>query len=104
MSLSDCKILELPKISDARGNLSYIEGGKHVPFDIRRVYYLYDVPGGTDRGSHGHWKLHQFVVAAAGSFDVVLDDGLERHRLAAVTHSGLSIPGYPAWPLRPSAP
>lgn len=80
MSLSDCKILELPKISDARGNLSFIEGGKHVPFDIRRVYYLYDVPGGTDRGSHGHWRLHQFIVAAAGSFDVVLDDGRERRR------------------------
>jgi hypothetical protein len=80
MSLSRCRIIELPKITDARGNLSFIEGGKHIPFDIRRVYYLYDVPGGTDRGSHGHGKLHQFIVAAAGSFDVVLDDGCEKHR------------------------
>ena len=80
MSLSRCRIIELPKITDARGNLSFIEGGKHIPFDIQRVYYLYDVPGGTDRGSHGHGKLHQFIVAAAGSFDVVLDDGREKHR------------------------
>ncbi len=80
MSLKDCKLIELPKISDPRGNLSFIEGGQHIPFDIKRVYYLYDVPGGSDRGSHAHKNLHQFIVAMSGSFDVVLDDGREKKR------------------------
>jgi len=80
MSVDACKIIELPKISDARGNLSFIEGGQHIPFDIKRVYYLYDVPGGSDRGSHAHKNLHQFIVAMSGSFDVVLDDGKKQKR------------------------
>ena len=80
MSLSDCRILELPKIQDTRGNLSFIESGRHIPFDIKRVYYLYDVPGGADRGAHAHKKLHQFVVAMSGSFDVILDDGKQQQR------------------------
>ncbi len=80
MALSDCKIIELPKISDPRGNLSFIDGGQHIPFDIKRVYYLYDVPGGADRGSHAHKTLHQFIIAMSGSFDVVLDDGHEKGR------------------------
>lgn len=75
MSISDCRIIELPKITDPRGNLSFIEGGQHIPFDIKRVYYLYDVPGGSDRGSHAHKNLHQFIVAMSGSFDVTLNDG-----------------------------
>jgi len=79
-SIEDCKIIQLPKISDPRGNLSFIEGGQHIPFDIKRVYYLYDVPGGSDRGSHAHKNLHQFIVAMSGSFDVVLDDGKEKKR------------------------
>lgn len=80
MSVTDCKIIDLPKITDPRGNLSFIEGGRHIPFEIRRVYYLYDVPGGSDRGSHAHKNLHQFIVAMSGSFDVVLDDGKEKKR------------------------
>lgn len=80
MPLNDCKLIDLPKISDPRGNLSFIEGGRHIPFDIQRVYYLYDVPGGSDRGSHAHKGLHQFIVAMSGSFDVVLDDGTEKKR------------------------
>jgi len=79
MPLNDCRIIELPKISDPRGNLTFIEGSGHVPFEIKRVYYLYDVPGGSDRGSHAHKSLHQFVVAMSGSFDIVLEDG-ERQR------------------------
>ena len=75
MSIDNCKIINLPKISDIRGNLSFIEGGQHSPFEIKRVYYLYDVPGGSDRGSHAHKNLHQFIVAMSGSFDIVLDDG-----------------------------
>lgn len=80
MKVTDCKLIDLPKISDPRGNLSFIEGGQHIPFDIKRVYYLYDVPGGSDRGSHAHKNLHQFIVAMSGSFDVVLDDGNQKHR------------------------
>jgi hypothetical protein len=80
-SLTNCKIIELPKITDPRGNLTYIEGGNHIPFDIRRVYYLYDVPGGAERGGHGHKALHQLIIAMSGSFDVVLDDGREKTRI-----------------------
>lgn len=80
MSIEDCKLIELPKISDPRGNLSFVESGQHIPFDIKRVYYLYDVPGGSDRGSHAHKNLHQFIVAMSGSFDVVLDDSKEKKR------------------------
>lgn len=80
MPLSDCRIIELPKIHDPRGNLTFVEGDEHVPFAIRRVYYLYDVPGGAERGAHAHKKLHQFVVAMSGSFDVVLDDGDRQRR------------------------
>ncbi|MGI4779706.1 MAG: sugar 3,4-ketoisomerase [Janthinobacterium lividum] len=75
MSIDQCRLIEIPKISDPRGNLSFIEADRHVPFDIRRVFYLYDVPGGSERGSHAHRTLHQFIVAMSGSFDVVLDDG-----------------------------
>lgn len=81
MSLEACRIVELPKITDPRGSLTFIEGGRHVPFDIRRVYYLYDVPGGAERGGHAHKALHQLIVAMSGSFDVVLDDGHERRRI-----------------------
>jgi hypothetical protein len=81
MSLDDCHIIDLPKITDPRGNLTFIEGsGGHVPFDIRRVYYLYDVPGGAERGGHAHRGLHQLIVAMSGSFDVVLDDGRQKRR------------------------
>jgi dTDP-4-dehydrorhamnose 3,5-epimerase-like enzyme len=80
MTLAACKILELKKISEPRGNLTFIEGGRHVPFQIQRVYYLYDVPGGAERGGHAHKALHQFIIAMSGSFDVVLDDGREKSR------------------------
>jgi dTDP-4-dehydrorhamnose 3,5-epimerase-like enzyme len=80
MPLNDCKIIELPKIQDPRGNLTFVEGQNHIPFDIKRVYYLYDVPGGSDRGAHAHKKLHQFLIAISGSFDVVLNDGDRQRR------------------------
>jgi hypothetical protein len=79
-AISRCKLVSLPKISDPRGNLTFIEGTKHIPFQIKRVYYTYDVPGGSDRGSHGHKNLHQLIIAMSGSFDVVLDDGIEKKR------------------------
>ena len=75
MSLEHCKLIELPQVKDHRGNLSFIETGRHVPFEIRRVYYLYDVPGGAERGGHAHRQLEAFIIAMSGSFDVVLDDG-----------------------------
>lgn len=80
MSLRDCKILEMPKISDVRGNLTFIESGRQVPFEFNRVYYLYDVPGGSDRGAHAHKTLRQFLIAMSGSFDVVLNDGKNEQR------------------------
>jgi hypothetical protein len=76
--LDKCNIIELPKITDPRGNLTFVEGGNQIPFEIRRVYYLYDVPGGESRGGHAHKKLRQLMIAAAGSFDVVLDDGFSK--------------------------
>lgn len=73
--IDGCRIIELPKMSDDRGNLSFVEGGRHMPFDIRRIYYLYDVPGDVSRGAHAHKALHQFMIAISGSFEVILDDG-----------------------------
>ena len=78
--LSQCKIIDLPKISDPRGNLTFVEGGNHIPFDIQRVYYLYDVPGGAERGGHAHKELQQLIIAMSGSFDVVVGDGRDRKR------------------------
>lgn len=77
-TIDDCKIIDLRKIHDVRGNLTPIEGGVDVPFDIKRVYYLYDVPGGESRGSHAHKQLRQLIVAANGSFAVTLDDGMNK--------------------------
>lgn len=79
-SIEHCKIIDLPKIEDERGNLTFVEGGHHVPFDIQRVYYLYDVPGGSARGGHAHKALHQLIIAISGSFDVVLNDGTNTRR------------------------
>lgn len=74
-SINDCKVVSLPKITDPRGNLSFIEGGEHIPFDIKRVFYLYDVPTEESRGAHAHKELHQFLICLSGSFDVDIDDG-----------------------------
>jgi hypothetical protein len=75
-----CRIIDLPRVTDPRGNLTFIEGGSQIPFDIARVYYLYDVPGGESRGGHAHQELQQVIIAAAGSFDVIVDDGTETAR------------------------
>jgi hypothetical protein len=77
-SVYDCVILPLNKIHNRAGNITIVEGNKHVPFDVRRIYYLYDIPGGEDRGGHAHKELHQLIVAVGGSFDVILDDGMNK--------------------------
>lgn len=74
-TIYDCSILEIDKHHHEKGNISVVENGKTVPFNVKRVYYLYDVPGGESRGGHAHKELQQFIVAASGSFDVTLDDG-----------------------------
>ena len=87
-----CEIINLPKISDPRGNLTFVESGNQIPFDIQRVYYLYDVPGGSERGGHAHKGLHQLIIAMSGSFDVVLDDGKEKKRVhLSRSYSGLYV-------------
>lgn len=92
MDVNSCKIIELPKIADPRGNLTFIEANRHVPFDIQRVYYLYDVPGGAERGGHAHKALHQLIIAMSGSFDVVLDDGRQKKRVhLARSYYGLYV-------------
>jgi dTDP-4-dehydrorhamnose 3,5-epimerase-like enzyme len=93
MSLDDCRLVELPKIGDPRGNLTYIEGTRHVPFEIKRVYHLYDVPGGATRAGHGHKTLQQLMIAMSGSFDVELDDGQSKKKYHLDrSYYGLYIP------------
>ena len=74
-TIADCKIIDLRKIQDPRGNLTPIESNMDVPFEIKRIFYLYDVPGGESRGAHAHYKDNQFLIAASGAFEVFVDDG-----------------------------
>jgi dTDP-4-dehydrorhamnose 3,5-epimerase-like enzyme len=90
-----CRLLDFPVVHDERGNLTFIEGGDHVPFEIRRVYYLYDVPGGATRAGHAHKELEQVLIAASGSFDVLVDDGTRRDRVTLNrSYFGLYIPNH----------
>lgn len=76
--IENCTIFTLPRINDPRGNLTFVEANRHIPFAIQRVYYLYDVPGGSERGGHAHKALHQLIIAMSGSFDIHLDDGFSK--------------------------
>ncbi len=89
----DCSIIELPKITDRRGNITPVYSNENIPFDVKRVFYLYDIPGGEARGAHAHKKCHQFLVAASGAFEVVLDDGVNKRTVTLNRpYYGLHIP------------
>lgn len=93
MSIQKFHIIELPKISDPRGNLSFIEGNRHIPFEIKRTFYMYDIARDEERGGHAHNKLEQFIVAMSGKFDVILDDGLQKKKITLDNpHTGLYMP------------
>lgn len=76
--VEDVRIIELPKFLDSRGNLSFAQNNTHIPFEIKRTYWLYDVPGGESRGGHAYRETEEFVIALSGSFDVIVDDGKEK--------------------------
>ena len=78
MSIENCRLIELPRVQDPRGNLTYIESGRHIPFAVKRIFYLYDIPGGASRAGHALKSCHQFLIATSGSFDVIADDGAEK--------------------------
>ena len=92
-NVNDCHIIHLPKIKNPRGNLTFVENSEHIPFDIKRVFYLYDIPGGESRGAHAHKECHQFIIAASGSFEVEIDDGREIKKISLnQPYYGLHIP------------
>lgn len=93
MLIDKCQIIELPKISDPRGNLTFIEGKHHIPFNISRVYWIYDVPGGESRGSHAYRELQEVTIALSGSFEVFLDDGMAQKTVTLNrAYYGLYVP------------
>lgn len=92
-TVDDVRILEFSKVCDPRGNLSFIEGGCHVPFPIRRVFYIYDVPGGATRGSHAHMKCHEVLIPVCGSFDLHVNDGVNQKIITLnSSNKGVHIP------------
>jgi hypothetical protein len=93
ISVSDCSLIQLPKVESRSGNLTSIQNSIEIPFDIKRIFYLYDIPGGKDRGAHAHIECHQFLIAGSGSFDVFLDDGkLKKLVTLNQPYKGLHIP------------
>lgn len=93
MTINDVKLIELPRFMDPRGNLSFVEQNNHIPFEIQRTYWIYDVPGGEDRGGHAYKTTDEFIIAIAGAFDVTVDDG-EQKKTFTLNRSyyGLYIP------------
>ena len=94
-SVYDCNVLSLNKIHNLAGNITIVEGEQNIPFNIRRIYYLYDIPGGESRGGHAHKELYQLIVAASGSYEVLLDDGTNKKivRLNRPNFGLLVVPG-----------
>ena len=78
----DCSVIDMSKVHTNVGNITVVENGDNIPFEVKRVYYLYDVPGGEERGGHAHYELEQYIIAASGAFDVVLDDGVNKRRFS----------------------
>ena len=78
----DCSVIDVSKIHNEAGNITVVENGENIPFDVKRIYYLYDVPSGEARGGHAHYELEQFIIAASGSFDVILNDGRNKKRVS----------------------
>lgn len=93
MSIDDCKLVELPRFLDSRGNLSFVEQLNHIPFEIKRTYWIYDVPGGEERGGHAFRRNEEFIIALSGAFDVVVDDGQKKKSFALNrSYYGLYVP------------
>ena len=93
MTVDDVKIIDLPKFLDARGNLSFVEQNNHIPFEIKRTYWIYDVPGGENRGGHAFKETEEFIIALSGGFDVMVDDGDEKKTFTLNrSYYGLYIP------------
>ena len=93
MTVYDCSIIEMPRIENVAGNITPIQGSENLPFDVERVFYLYDIPGGEARGAHAHKECHQFLIAASGSFEVALDDGKNKRTVMLNRpYFGLHIP------------
>jgi uncharacterized RmlC-like cupin family protein len=93
VGVATCRMIEFPVVHDQRGNLTFIEGAEHIPFEIKRVYWLYDVPGGATRAGHAHKELEQVMIAASGSFDLIVDDGTNRDRITLNrSYFGLYVP------------
>lgn len=93
MTIEDVKIIELPKFTDPRGNLSFVEQLNHIPFEIKRTYWVYDVPGGENRGGHAFIKNEEFIVALSGAFDVIVDDGENKKKFTLNrSYYGLYVP------------
>lgn len=93
MTIDDVKLVELPRFLDARGNLSFVEQLNHIPFEIRRTYWIYDVPGGESRGGHAYRQNQEFVISLSGSFDIVVDDGIDRRAFTLNrSYYGLYVP------------
>jgi oxalate decarboxylase/phosphoglucose isomerase-like protein (cupin superfamily) len=92
-SVFNCSLVTLPKVSNRSGNITPVHNSREVPFDVKRIFYLYDVPGGASRGAHAHKECHQFLIAASGSFEVLLDDG-KVQRLVQLNrpYTGLHVP------------
>jgi dTDP-4-dehydrorhamnose 3,5-epimerase-like enzyme len=92
-TVDDIKVIELPKFTDPRGNLSFVEQLNHIPFEIKRTYWIYDVPGGETRGGHAYKKNQEFIVALSGAFDVIVDDGTNKKKFTLNrSYYGLYVP------------
>ena len=92
-SVYDCSIIELKKISNRTGNITPVTNNINIPFEVKRVFYIYDIPGGEDRGAHAHKECHQFLIAASGSFEIEMDDGTNKRTVVLnLPYYGLHVP------------